>query len=192
MHEHSAATLEFAAGKINTLRTENEDLRTELIRTESEMRYLKLQQHYLDIQSSKKLDPASKKQLLKDIEQWKRDWRKNFARQKEDRRSRGFVADDYDDDAASSYSADSTAIRKLIISRHSSVSFSAETGEMKQNGTPTVEIIEENLDETAEEAELENEEEKDVEVEKVVEKTPWQELWDGLADFAGIREDLED
>jgi hypothetical protein len=182
--------LESSASKIVKLGNENEELRNELTKTESEMRYLKLSQHYLDVQSSKKLDEASQKQLLKDIDQWKKDWRRYSARQREDRRNRGFVAD-YDevDDAASTFSVDSTSIRKLIISRNASSSVSS--GEVRPNGTPTVRAVESSPTGTSGTAELVGEEKEEEPVE-VPEKTPWQELWDGLADFAGIREDLED
>jgi hypothetical protein len=144
------------------------------------MLYLKLELKSIEVRSSSQLDPAATKRLSEDIEQWKKEWKKTAVRvrgRKEGTAERGF-----DDNA--SINSDFSSMpggRRLIISRNSG-SRPGESKGARQNGDAEDSFAAE-FDGFADVEDEEGESE---------DRTPWQELWDGIAAFAGVQEGLDD
>jgi len=202
--------LESSAQEILKLRSENHKLQAESHHSRSDFLFLKMQLRAIEIQAAPHIDSVEDSELKESIERWKADWkaadaRVNYANEGDDHRANGAVSlgmtehTDFSDTASGSFGSPQPHKSRLTISRpgliahHNTDPFIEENAsEAKPNGVV-------NHSESAEPAAASSkkktaktvnfeggEENSDKEKGSSPPKTPWQELWDGLADFAGI------
>lgn len=205
----SIRKLEASAQEILKIRSENHKLKAELHQSHSNFLLLKMQLRGIEVQAAPFTDSTESTELKQSIEQWKSDWKTADERVKSlseelEHRANGDI-----NSADSTQMSDITSstlpsgsprprksllkiIRPALIAQNKADLFTSEdTQGTKANGVarhggnvePAIETPEKKAAksvefDTADEAE-EVSNESDC-------KSPWQELWDGLADFAGI------
>jgi len=202
--------LESSAQEILKLRSENHKLQAESHHSSSDFLFLKMQLRAIEVQAALHMDSTEGSELKESVEQWKMDWKAADARVKHLSEGDGHGANgdiglgmmehgNASDHTSSSFGSPQphksrlTITRPGLIARHGADPFVEEgVPNAKPNGVV-------NHSDSAEPALAPfrtknaktvnfeaNEEHSSKEKPPTPPKTPWQELWDGLADFAGI------
>jgi hypothetical protein len=209
INDLATSKLEASAVEIKRLNRDNDGFRTNIKQSDNDMLFLKLQLKELELLADPTKSTEARRKFALGLENWKYEWKTAQARrQLPSNRMDGEASslagynDGWEEGSSTSNSVTSSNIarRKLIISRdpdrhvshpnhhhHSQDRFFPASG----NGPPV--SPEYNAD--LRYAEPEDDVPAEIlTVRKNVkkEKTPLQELWDGLAEFAGIRDPNED
>lgn len=205
----SIQKLETSAQEILKIRSENHKLRADLHQSHSNFLLLKMQLRGIEVRAGPYIDSTESTELKQSIEQWRSDWKTANERVKSlseeyEHRANGDI-----NSADSTQTSDLTSstlatgsprprksllkiIRPALVAQNKTDLFTSEdTQETKANG-----VASRGGNEPANQGSTEKtakcvEFEADDEAEEVVSnaddyKSPWLELWDGLADFAGI------
>ena len=198
------ARLDLSAQEILRLKSENQRIQAELNHAHSDFLFLKMQLRALEVQAAPHLKEAASDPLKESIERWKAYWKaadmrlRTASHDDDEHKANGDITSmeptETSDVTQQSLGSTRPLKSRLTITRpgitahHSADPFIAENTPLP-NGAPErgsgIEPIGQSVASEADE----NISDEQMELsETQISKTPWQELWDGLAEFAGIHD----